>query len=294
MFAKIRFTHVWIAALVLLVFPTAALAGGWTVVTLDQLPGQVIAGQPYPLGFTARQHGATPWLVEEIGIEAWQPETGQKLTFVALPDQTPGHYQVELLFPQEGRWEWGVRSGLHPQLQPMPALDVQRAAATTTGNIPAPEAARVGLTQILSGSALILLAAGALLMIRGQKSRPQFLAGLSLIVLCVVSAYAAFSFSTARAEAVLPAAQPMDTSAGQQLFLAKGCVVCHTNDRAIRQSEQYGVNAGPNLSAYSNDPDYLHQFLKDPRSVRTNSGMPELGLEREEIEALIVFLNASQ
>ena len=45
----------------LLSLPALAwLAGGWAVVTVEQLPDYVEAGKPLTLTFMVRQHGVTP------------------------------------------------------------------------------------------------------------------------------------------------------------------------------------------------------------------------------------------
>ena len=39
---------------------TSHYLGGWAVVTVDDLPDYVVAGQPVRLSFVVRQHGMTP------------------------------------------------------------------------------------------------------------------------------------------------------------------------------------------------------------------------------------------
>jgi cytochrome c oxidase subunit 2 len=80
---------------------------------------------------------------------------------------------------------------------------------------------------------------------------------------------------------------------GQKLFLAKGCVVCHVHNRAIAQSERYGVEFGPNLTDFSADPGYLKRFLADPAATKPGVEMPNLGLSQAEIDALVEFINES-
>ena len=41
-----------LALLVALIFVFRAFAGGWAVITLDELPLNVIAGEPVAIGFT--------------------------------------------------------------------------------------------------------------------------------------------------------------------------------------------------------------------------------------------------
>ena len=83
---------------------------------------------------------------------------------------------------------------------------------------------------------------------------------------------------------------------GRQLFLAKGCAVCHSHPyvadlRAETLGELASFNAGPDLSDYAAVPEYLALWLADPRSVRSDAQMPDLGLDDDEIQALIEFLS---
>lgn len=302
MFPKLRKHTALIALLVFiaaLAVPSLVYAGGWAVITLDKLPENIVAGQPYPLGMMARQHGITPWEGVALIIEARQPESGQTVSFTAEPDQPPGHYQAELLFPQPGRWEWGIRSGLHPEQQPMPALEVGAAGESTAATSTESSAGVVGgpdVPTILMGVlAVLAFAAGMVMFVRSRTKRARIWSGIGLMIVFAGLAFAFFSSGQAQARQAQPAAQtPAAAVTGQQLFLAKGCVVCHTNERAIENSAEYGVAMGPNLTAYRNDPDFLHQLLKDPQSVQASSQMPNLELKLVEIEALIDFINESE
>ena len=298
MIPKLR-TRFNLAVLILLIavlaLPSLVSAGGWAVITLDQLPVGVTAEQPYDIGFMARQHGRSPWLVKEIRIEAKQVQTGRTATFIATPDGKPGHYRAELVFPDAGSWEWGIESGLFPDLQPMPVLQV-------AGTLPAASVGS-GLLSIMEVPVALLgtitalaFAAGIVLIVRNPDKKLLRLAGGGLIIVCVGLVAAFFSSANAQAGQVQMApevATVRDT--GQQLFLAKGCVVCHTNERALKNSAEYGVNVGPNLTVYRNDPNYLHALLKDPAEIKNESNtefdMPDLGLKLVEIEALISFIN---
>jgi cytochrome c oxidase subunit 2 len=79
---------------------------------------------------------------------------------------------------------------------------------------------------------------------------------------------------------------------GRALFRDKGCVTCHINSRVEGGSEPvyFGFNA-PNLTDYTNDPDFLRRWLSDPSAVRPGTDMPNLRLSQTEIENLIAFLN---
>lgn len=98
-------------------------------------------------------------------------------------------------------------------------------------------------------------------------------------------------------------AQAADVTYGERLFTAKGCASCHIHG-AIAGSGQFsggwlpavpGSNTGftgsaPDLTHYPVDPDFLRRWLQDPRSVRPQTPMPNLGLQPAEIAALIAFL----
>lgn len=287
-----------ILSITILAIPSQVYAGGWVVITLDQMPTNIIAGQPYKLGMMARQHGQTPWNVPELRIDAKQPDTGQTATFLAKPDQQAGHYTVELLFPEPGRWEWGIQSGLYPTLQPMPAVEVAGSASGGAAGMIAASTypLRSNLAIRMAGVlALLALGIGAALLIRYRTQKTLRYTGIGLSVLAGLLIVAFFSYANAQARLVqpIPLSGP-DPEMGQQLFLAKGCVVCHVNTRAIANAETYSVNVGPNLSAYHNDPEYLRQFLAHPKGPKTTIQMPDLGLSTSEIDALIRFLNDQQ
>jgi hypothetical protein len=80
---------------------------------------------------------------------------------------------------------------------------------------------------------------------------------------------------------------------GRQLFLAKGCITCHYNDKAASRSEYWTIEMGaPDLSKFSASPEVLFIRLKDPAAAKSDTKMPDLGLKEAEIEALIAFINA--
>ena len=113
--------------------------------------------------------------------------------------------------------------------------------------------------------------------------------GLALLVVSIVPWPSA---------AVVPAtpaptqpASASDADYGRALFAAKGCSGCHRHD-TVPGSGEFGGADVPVLTDYAADPDFLRVWLKDPKSVRPNTRMPNLGLSQGEIEALIIFLSA--
>lgn len=212
--------------IVLLLSMAPVRAGGWSVVTLDTLPGCVVAEEPLEIGFIVRQHGVQ--VIYDISpaptITAYQEESSEQITFTAEED-TPGHYAAELIFPVDGTWEWQL-SAYGPE-QPMPSLDVVSSGEDCPDE-----------TDLADD--------------------PETLVEL-----------------------------------GSDLFLAKGCVVCHQHDDAGLNAFST-INSGPELTEYHNEPDLLCRWLNDPAGAKDGATMPTLGLRSEEIEALISFLNADE
>ena len=81
-----------------------------------------------------------------------------------------------------------------------------------------------------------------------------------------------------------------DVLDGKTLFVAKGCVTCHNHAAFDRTTMNIFWGEAPNLTNYQGTAEFLRLWLKDPRSVRADAGMPNLNLSDAEIEALITFL----
>ncbi len=91
-----------------------------------------------------------------------------------------------------------------------------------------------------------------------------------------------------------PAVDPL-VAQGQQLFLAKGCIGCHSTDA----TKPMGI--GPNLAgvgrrAYiaagwlKNDDAGLTHWIREPQTVKTGVLMPNLGVTEDEAKALVAYL----
>ncbi|MGH2541665.1 MAG: c-type cytochrome [Ardenticatenaceae bacterium] len=93
----------------------------------------------------------------------------------------------------------------------------------------------------------------------------------------------------------IAAGTPADAERGRLLFAAKGCAGCHRHE-AISSQEDWGIiqTGPPELTDYQADPTFLRAWLRDPGSVRPGTGMPNLNLRDEEIEALIAFLSVQE
>jgi hypothetical protein len=127
------------AGLLMLAAP-AAVAGGWAITSMDELPGEFQAGEPYQLGYTILQHGKTPVDGAKTEITARNTTTGETLRFVGQADGKPGHYVAEVTFPEGGSWTWSVTQGdfavhelgeLTVSAAPAPSV-----AATATASLP--------------------------------------------------------------------------------------------------------------------------------------------------------------
>jgi len=85
-------------------------AGGWAVITVDDLPDVAEVGKPVALSYMVRQHGMTPLDRLNGEIEA----TSGKLTARGSVGPVPssrGHYAASITLPSAGEWSITIRSG---------------------------------------------------------------------------------------------------------------------------------------------------------------------------------------
>jgi hypothetical protein len=154
----------------ILCLPGVASAGGWLVLTLDELPaaGQLNAGQEVVLGFVARQHGREP--IGRAGPVArfTHQASGQQVSATAIDEGPNGHYVVRFTPPTAGAWDWSIRAW--EMDHPMPALTV--APAPSAASVAALAPARVQW-PLLAASGALALVAGACLVVawRGRTER---------------------------------------------------------------------------------------------------------------------------
>ena len=289
-----------VALLALAASALAVFAGGWAVATLDTLPPYATAGEPLEVGFMIRQHGQTPWSYDNVKVVARREDDGDTFTADARPEGAEGHYAATLNFPTSGTWRWEIETGLYPERQPMPPLVVaasDSALATTT----TPQAASP-LPMLIGWLGLIGAAGGAIALVRTRAPWASALLLVAVLVSGVGFVSAAnrgneVAVSANRGnENVAPQDVPVFTQEqlGQRLFIAKGCVVCHTHQAVIdvnREIDFYNEDA-PNLTDFTADPAYLAKWLDDPKSIKPKTYMPGLGLSGEEISALVAFINA--
>jgi cytochrome c oxidase subunit 2 len=111
----------------------------------------------------------------------------------------------------------------------------------------------------------------------------------SLLIVTSLQAAAASSASTTQV-ALQPVALSLEQQ-GHDLFMAKGCIVCHRNDRVFKPLPgSMEFSDIPNLTTIKIDAAYLRRWLHDPAAMKPGTQMPNLNLSDREIEALTAFL----
>ncbi len=87
-----------------------ASAGGWAMTSLDTAPYPV-AGRVLAVGFTVRQHGATPVNPEgQVGVDV-RSASGAEQYFPARQQGPTGHYVARVRIATAGVSHWQVRQG---------------------------------------------------------------------------------------------------------------------------------------------------------------------------------------
>ena len=273
------------------------LAGGWAVITLDELPSNVVAGEPFSVGFTVLQHGRTPMTQLEPTVTAKLSAT-EKMIVDAAPQGDPGHYVASLTFPKEGNWEWSIQA--FAMDQPMPTLSVAAPVAETVNLPPVktePATASFSLLWIIRVLAVAVGLVGLVLAYQ-RKSRPALALTLVAITVGLASFTIGSTVSAVEAQSKPSAEESTGSSRsqvelGEQLFVAKGCITCHINNKVERASAYWTIDMGAtNLTNFSASPEILRIRLKDPAAAKSDTKMPNLGLKETEIEALIAFINS--
>jgi hypothetical protein len=107
-------------------------------------------------------------------------------------------------------------------------------------------------------------------------------------------------------KAILPGRRVPDSlslvARGERNFFEKGCITCHVNHEvAAPGREPWGsreevdralLGTGtPDLTGRTFPADYLAQFLANPPSDKKGFAMPNLNLDKDDIAALVAFIN---
>lgn len=158
-----------VALFALLAGTSAALAGGWAVVTLDQLPQEVRAGQTIQIGFVVRQHGQTP---TNVGLDRQpikpvltisQAGDTKPIAFPARQEGPTGHFVADVTFLRAGEWAWAI-TDLGYFIQDSPSGDGSTAQLAPLTVLPAAPAAAEPAAPGLAGAELLRWAGLALLL----------------------------------------------------------------------------------------------------------------------------------
>lgn len=148
-------------------------AGGWAVVTVDDLPDYAVAGTPVTLSWVIRQHGEEP--VNRLTARVDAVSGSGRTSVVARPGTGPGRYTATLTLPRPGKWTLTIHSGFgrsNVTLHPI--------AVVTSGMVPA-----VALTDAERGERLFV-AKGCVTChvdakvgptLAGRRFEPVYLAG---------------------------------------------------------------------------------------------------------------------
>jgi hypothetical protein len=114
-----------IPLLALLTTLAATHAGGWAVITVEDVPNELVVGQPVTLTYSVRQHGRT--LLGGLSGRLEALGAGQTIRATATPGPDAGRYIVAFTPPRPGTWS--LTSGFgnnHLTLMPIPAVNAGR------------------------------------------------------------------------------------------------------------------------------------------------------------------------
>src|SRR5690606_38756419 len=80
----------------------AFAAGGWAVITVEELPDALTAGEPVDLAFTILQHGFEPMSDRRPVVEWRQGATRERVA--ARREGREGRYVARIVAPGPGDW----------------------------------------------------------------------------------------------------------------------------------------------------------------------------------------------
>jgi hypothetical protein len=148
-------------------------AGGWAVVTLDDLPESVEVGKAVSLTYMVRQHGVEP----HDGLRGIVEATSGRLTArgVVTPGDRKGQYTARITLPTAGDWSIRIESGFPKAdvtLLPIPAL-----TAGETMTRPASDADRGGRLFVAKGCVTCHVQIPVGPKLEGKRFDPTYLAG---------------------------------------------------------------------------------------------------------------------
>lgn len=298
-----KITRSFTVALALLLITTiTATAGGWAVITLDELPGQIVAGQSFTIGFTVRQHGRT--LRDDLApiLRFNRSDAKDSLDFTAKREGDSGHYVASVALPNDGQWNWKVDIEQFGMItQDMSPLTVVAAPIQSAAPLPSAAAIESAPAAVPNTMPLAVGVAGVVVAIGSLAYWLRTRARFALVVVAVAALVGVIGFTSVGTSAAQPvtvaanveAAEIDRVALGRALFVDKGCVMCHTHSAVPTKLGPFWIgDEPPVLTAGKYSAEYLRQWLKDPASVKPDTVMPQLHLSDVEIAALSAFLGA--
>ena len=173
----------WIGPVVLLLamaFPAMALGGGYATLGLQSLPEGIEPGETWTAEFTVLAHGRTPFVDGHPSVTV-RDSSGELVdSFPGRLVNKSGLYRAEVVFPENGRYEYVIDDG-YSQRHTFPPVTVEAGdgdpapaaplAASSTGD----EGSSVPLALVLAGGAGLLAAWLVLMLLsrrRGERGRP--------------------------------------------------------------------------------------------------------------------------
>jgi cytochrome c2 len=298
MFSKVRIA-LGVTLFFVLAYAVPVFAGGWAVIELDELPTNVVAGEPLTVGFNVLQHGKSPMVGLRPTITATL-EKDSKFVVDTVPNGKPGHYTGTFTFPKDGDWNWYIEA--FTMTRPMPTLKVTASLAQTRMSSPVQKTRlRVPSTFFLMNFGALGLGLGVVGILAVNRRRTRWNVALTKFSFLVgMACFATGAIPTSKVDAQnnflltkQNEASLSQVDLGEQIFVVKGCVTCHVNHKIPPElTGSIVVDMGPNLTTFSADTEYLQKWLSNPSSVIPGTEMPNLNLSHAEIEALIAFINS--
>jgi hypothetical protein len=97
-----RRVHWIFAGVALLALVTTLHAGGWTIVTVRDLPEYAVAGKPFRLAFMVRGHGIEP--MDGLNPKITATSEGRVVKASTVATRKKGEYAANLTLPRPGVW----------------------------------------------------------------------------------------------------------------------------------------------------------------------------------------------
>jgi cytochrome c551/c552 len=129
---EIRTLRRVVGGLALVAIPaTVGWTGGWAVVTVKEVPDQVVVGKPVTLTWVVRQHGVQKLSGLDGRVEASAGLLKSNVNADARPTGREGEYTATLTLPTTGDWKVSVHSGFGSSkaVVEMMAVDAKASAA---------------------------------------------------------------------------------------------------------------------------------------------------------------------